>query len=75
MKEEVKTRFSERLRELRKEKGLTQTELGALIGYKKMSISDWEVRGKQPDYDVLIKLVKVLNTTADYLLGITDIEE
>lgn len=72
---EKRLKFSERLYELRREKGLSQAQLAKMLGgYNRVSVCDWEKRGKQPNYGVLIKLVEVLNTTADYLLGITDIE-
>lgn len=72
MKENTISKFSIRLRELRKENGLTQAKLAELLFVDRTTVSDWENRGKEPNYDTLIKLVKILNTTADYLLGISD---
>lgn len=70
-----KLKFGNRLKELRKEKGLTQIQLAEMLGgYNRTSISDWEIERKEPSFEVLVKLVEVLDTTADYLLGITDIE-
>ena len=54
-------KFGKRLAELRKEKGLSQKQLADLLdGYSRYSVSDWEARGKQPNYQVLIQLVKIL---------------
>ncbi len=65
-------KFGERLRELRLEKGWSQQQMAEALGYKKHSVSNWEVRGKQPDYDVLMEIAKLFNVTTDYLLGMTD---
>lgn len=72
MKESGISKFSIRLKELRSELGLTQAKLAELLFVDRTTVSDWENRGKEPNYSTLIKLVKILNTTADYLLGITD---
>lgn len=68
------TKFSIRLKELRVENNLTQGQLAKLLFVNRATVSDWETRGKEPSYITLVKLVKILNTTADYLLGITDYE-
>lgn len=68
------TQFSIRLKELRIENNLTQGQLAKLLFVDQTTVSDWETRGKEPSYITLVKLVKILNTTADYLLGITDYE-
>ncbi len=72
MKDNNKSKFSIRLKELRKQNNLTQFQLAKSLFFDQSTISDWEMRGKEPNYDTLIKLVKILNTTADYLLGISD---
>ncbi|MFS7398537.1 helix-turn-helix domain-containing protein [Carnobacterium maltaromaticum] len=62
----------ERLRELRKKHGLTQTQLGKLINLSHVSISGYENNTRLPDAEILSKLADVLNTTTDYLLGRTN---
>lgn len=62
--------FSERLKELRKGKKLTQTELASKLNISQKSYSNWETGRTQPTLDNVVKLVKTLETTADYLLGI-----
>ena len=64
--------FGERLRELRNEKGLTQKQLGDTFNVNRVTIVDWEIRGKQPSYETLCKLAKFFEVTADYLLGLED---
>lgn len=66
-------KFADRLLELRKEKGISQEKLGeALDGYKKTSISEWELGKKEPSFDVLLKVAEYFNVSTDYLLGRVD---
>lgn len=62
--------FGRKLRELRKQKNLTQKELASLIGVKNSIISFYEVGERIPSPEILIKLASALHVTADYLLGI-----
>lgn len=62
--------FTDRLKTLRKEKKLTQKELAEQIGIKQNSYSDWETGKNEPNLENIIKLTKILDTTADELLGI-----
>ena len=65
--------FGERLRELRLEKGMTQSSLAKLISVDRRTIGNWENDLREPDLETLVKLVKVLNTNAEFLL-VLDIE-
>lgn len=58
-----------RIRELRLQKGLTQSQLGNLINVTKVSISCYERDARMPNLETFIDLVNVLETTPDYLLG------
>ena len=58
-----------RLREVRKAKGLTQTELGELIGVGKSAICCYEKGTCNPTLEALISLILVFGVSADYLLG------
>lgn len=62
--------FGNRLRQLRKDRKLTQQQLAELIGVKNSVISFYEVGERTPSPDVLRKLALALHVTADYLLGI-----
>lgn len=62
----------QRLRALRKEKKLSQEELARLVDSTKPTISNYENEHSTPPTEMLVKLAKKLNTTTDYLLGITD---
>jgi len=62
--------FGEKLRLLRKEKGLTQAELATLIGVKDKVISFYETGDRVPSPKIIKKLAATLHVSADYLLGI-----
>ena len=57
-----------RIRELRKEKNLTQTDLAKLLNTTTSNVSGWECGKWQPDNDTLIKLAEIFNVSVDYLL-------
>jgi len=58
-----------RLRELRKEKNLSQEDLGKILGITKVSISGYEKGTRVPSMDILTKILDVFLVPADYLLG------
>ncbi|RAV22228.1 helix-turn-helix domain-containing protein [Paenibacillus contaminans] len=64
--------FPSQLKNLRKEKKLTQEVLGRKIGVTKVSISSYENGTRTPDMETLQKLADALDTSTDYLLGRTD---
>lgn len=66
--------FGRKLRELRKQKNLTQKELASLVGVKNSIISFYEVGERIPSPEIIIKLASVLHVTSDYLLGIEKTE-
>lgn len=58
-----------RIKNLRKKKGLTQQELGKLIGVTKVSISCYEKGSRIPTLDTIIRLADSLSVPLNYLLG------
>lgn len=62
-------RLSMRLKELRREKGLRQAQIAALVGVTKSAVSAWESDIRQPPYDTLIRLADIYGVSTDYLLG------
>ncbi len=62
--------FGLKLRELRKQKQLTQKQLAAMINVKHSVISFYELGDRLPSPEVLKKLAAALNVSADYLLGL-----
>ncbi|WP_341534021.1 helix-turn-helix transcriptional regulator [Sporosalibacterium faouarense] len=68
-------KFGDRLRKLRKEKKLTQVELGKLLKTSHATINRYENNIHQPDLDTLNKLANIFNVSTDYLLGRVDNKE
>lgn len=64
--------LSNRLKQLRKEKGLTQTELAKLINIGNKTISDYERNITSPDIETLNVIAGYFNVSTDYLLGKTN---
>lgn len=64
--------FSERLKELRQLRGLTQKDFAQEFNISSGTIGNWESGARLPDYATLIKIAKYFNVTTDYLLGLTD---
>ena len=62
--------FGEKLRELRKSKGLTQQQLATLIGVRNSVISFYELGERIPSPEIIKKLASALHVSADFLLGI-----
>jgi len=64
--------IGERLCDLRKDKALTQQELGKLLSLSKFTISSYENERTSPDDKTLISIAKIFNISLDYLMGLTD---
>lgn len=64
--------IGERIRERRKELGMTQDELANKVGVKKTSISNYEVNTNSPPEKIIIKLMEALNCDANYLFADCD---
>lgn len=64
-----------RIRELRKARGLKQTDFSEILGVSQAALSGYETGKYQPDYDTLIKIANLLDVSTDYLLGKTDIKK
>lgn len=62
--------FGARLAQLRKDQGLTQTELGAKVGVSYRVIAYYEGETKHPPAHLLPGLARALKITTDELLGI-----
>ena len=64
--------FGDRLKSLRKGKGLTQSQLAKRIGLVSGTVSAYEQGLKYPSIEVLIKICSSLDSSSDYLLGLSD---
>lgn len=59
--------FAQRLRQYRKNKGMTQQELADQLGVSNKTVSRWE-SGSYPDVTTMVALARVLGVTVDELL-------
>lgn len=62
--------FGKILKTLRKDKGLSQSQLAIMIGTSKAVISKYENAISYPPYDMLIKLAHIFKVSTDCLLGV-----
>lgn len=61
--------LSERIAALRKERGLTQEQLGKMVGVSYQAVGKWE-KGGAPDVELLPTLAGQLGVTIDALFGL-----
>lgn len=61
--------LSERIAALRKERGLTQEQLGKMVGVSYQAVGKWE-KGGAPDVELLPILAEQLGVTIDALFGL-----
>jgi len=65
--------FSERLRELRIQRGFSQQDLADRTDQTKQAISQYERGVRRPDMDMLLALCDIFNVSLDYLTGKEDV--
>ena len=64
-----------RIKELRKKSGLTQKELGNILGITQQSIGQFENNKTSPRLDTVQKIADALNVTPNEILGNSKDEE
>jgi len=67
--------FSERLRRLRRERGISQERLADAVSVSGGAVGNWEAGIRRPDHVMLQRLADFFNVSTDYLLGRTDVKE
>ncbi len=60
--------FSERLKQLRAERKLTQRQVAMMVGITRSTLSTYENQARYPSYDILVSLSRIYGVTTDYLL-------
>lgn len=61
--------IGERLRKLRKAKGMTQEQVAAYLNAAKSTVSQYENNVNEPDLQTLVKLADLFGVSVDYLFG------
>ncbi len=64
--------FGIRLKELRRERGLTQAQLAEKARVSRSSVANWESGIRFPDIDALKLIATLFNVPTDYLYGLSD---
>lgn len=63
-----------RIRDLREDTDMNQTEFAKLLGMSQTGYSKYERGENDVPTEVLIKLAEIHKTSVDYLLGLTDVK-
>ena len=61
-----------RLKDLREDRDITQTEVARYLNVKQNTYSQYENGKRQLPIEMLIDLAKFYGTSTDYILGLTD---
>ena len=60
--------FSQRLKQLRRDRHLTQAQVAKRIGVTAAMVSSYETDIRLPSYEVMVRLADLFGVTVDYLL-------
>ena len=66
--------FGSRLKKLRQEKEITQSELGKILNLSQRSISQYELGIRFPDEIILNLIADFFDVSLDYLFGRTNVK-
>ena len=61
-----------RIRDMRTDRGLTQTQIAKLLHIGQNTYSQYEIGTTRYPLDVVVKLAQYYNVSVDYLVGLTD---
>lgn len=62
----------EKLRNLREDNDITQTEIAEMLGCSQTTYSRYETGNSNVPIDILKKLAKFYNVSIDYIIGLTN---
>jgi transcriptional regulator with XRE-family HTH domain len=66
--------IGERLSEIRKDHGDTQTTLAKKLGVSLPTVRAWEQEKSSPSHEMLVSICHLYHVSADYLLGLSNID-
>jgi transcriptional regulator with XRE-family HTH domain len=64
--------FSERFKILRDSAGMSMADIARNLDLSKQAVDAWDKQKNIPSADKLIELAKILNSSVDYLCGVSD---
>ena len=68
----TKMKFCKRLKAIRLENGKTQKDMYEALEISANGYASYEQGRTEPSIEILIKICKILDVSADYLLGLQD---
>ena len=66
--------IGERLAEIRKDHNDTQKDLAEKMNVVVHTVSSWEQEKSEPNHEMLVKICRLYGVSADYLLGLSDVD-
>ena len=64
--------ISNRIKEIRKENHLSQSEFGKILAVSQDNVSLWETGKSFPSVQHIILISQIFKVSADYILGLSD---
>ena len=67
--------LAQRLRQCRKNRGLSQREVGIYCDITEKAYQNYELGTREPKLSILVRIAKFYKVSLDYLVGLTNIPE
>ena len=67
--------LAKRLKQRRKEKGLTQWEVAVYCDISEKAYQNYELMTREPKLEILAKIADLFEVSLDYLVGRTDVKQ
>lgn len=68
----MRTILANRLKQCRKEKGLTQSEVAIYCDITEKTYQNYELMTREPKLEILLHIAELFHVSLDYLVGRTD---
>ncbi|MFQ7139951.1 helix-turn-helix transcriptional regulator [Evtepia sp.] len=66
--------IGERLSEVRKDHGDTQSSLAKKLNVSVATVRSWEQEKSSPAHEILVNICKMYRVSSDYLLGLSNVD-
>ncbi|MBQ4426991.1 MAG: helix-turn-helix transcriptional regulator [Oscillospiraceae bacterium] len=71
----MREKLSERLKECRKEAGLTQWEVAVYCDITEKTYQNYELMTREPKIEILMRIADKFGVSIDYLVGRTNVKD
>ena len=68
----MREKLAARLKQCRKEKGLTQLQVAVYCDITEKAYQNYELNTREPKLEILVRIADLFNVSLDYLAGRTD---